>query len=156
MLGNTISACSFRDLIKGKKYILVRRLKSKSEDKVVVNVMEVVSRPRFCQETQAILFIARGISINGRDLNEIEGEQIELSIDEIGCPRHGDFSGIPCRTFRFSEDLHQLLLRDVLRSQDQWKFGFAGSRCDLTPEHDPAMILMTTLTSTSVGALFQK
>jgi hypothetical protein len=118
----TVVAIGYHDLRANSTYILVRRHK---DGHLVVNVVQITSKPAFDKRKSVTTFTAKGLTVNGRDLSDEDCELMELlTVNDIGCPRRGSPAGTQCRAFRYDEEVHQILLKDVLSSPDQWGVRF--------------------------------
>jgi len=115
----TVVAIGYYDLRANGTYILVRRHK---DGHLVVNVMQITSTPAYDKSKGVSTFTAKGLTVNGQDLSDEDCEL--LTVNDIGCPWRGSPVGIECRTFRYDEEVHQILLKDVLSSPDQWGVRF--------------------------------
>ena len=117
MSERTLRALTARDIRKAEHYILVRILDSAE---VVVNRIEVVTEPQYDEGQGVKIFEARCSHVSGQPLSEEEGAQIELSLDDIGCPWNRSRAGMSCCTFPYGEIEYQALCADVLDRPGYW------------------------------------
>jgi len=112
-----LTALTYREIRSGQTYLLIRVTDS---GELVVNVMQVVSKPTYSPVVNETVFYAKGLYVNLRSLTEVEGEAIELSLKDVGCPRRRSRSKIQCRTFPYSEVAHHMLVREIAKRPAFW------------------------------------
>lgn len=102
---------SYRDVKNGAKLVVIRHFQEEGErdDHMKVFVLNVVSDPVRDRDPNKQVFMATCESVDDEPVEDGDIE-LEITLNDVGCPRFGTRRGLRARSFVYTKEAHEVAL----------------------------------------------